>query len=60
MVDILATDDSGTLLDATSYTDATMPAAGSGLYYLFAPDCPGRSYQTAPGAEPERDQAAFP
>ena len=60
MVGAYATDDSGTLFDATSHTDETIPASGAGLYYLFAPDCAGRSYQTAAGAEPDRDLAAFP
>jgi Tol biopolymer transport system component len=60
MVGIYATDDSGTLVDSSSLTDATEPGVGEGLYYLFAPDCSGRSYQTAPGAEPGRDTAALP
>ena len=60
MVGSYATDDSGTLSDATSHTDETTPAPGAGLYYLFAPDCAGRSYQTAVGAEPGRDLAALP
>jgi len=59
-VGVYATDDSGTLGDAASYTDGETPSAGSGWYYLFAPDCPGRSYQTDLGAEPDRDLAAFP
>jgi hypothetical protein len=59
-VDVLATDDSGVLADATSYADAAIPGAGAGYYYLFALDCAGRSYQSAPGAEPGRDLAALP
>jgi len=59
-VDVLATDRSGTLSDTTSYADSSLPGSGSGFYYLFAADCAGRSYQTAPGAEPARDLAAFP
>jgi len=51
---------SGTLIEASGYVEPGTPAAGSGWYYLFAPDCPGRSYQTAPGAEPARDLAGFP
>jgi len=51
---------SGTLNDVTGYTEIGVPAAGSGWYYLFAYDCPGRSYQTVLGAEPARDLAAFP
>jgi Tol biopolymer transport system component len=59
-VDVYATDDSGTLTDAASYTDAETPATGSGWYYLFAPDCSVRSYQTVLGEQPDRDLAAFP
>ena len=51
---------SGTLLEASGFVDNGIPAAGTGWYYLFATDCPGRSYQTAPGAEPGRDTAGFP
>jgi hypothetical protein len=51
---------SGTLSDAVSFTDATVPASGTGSYYLFAPDCTGRSYQSTLGKEPGRDAAAFP
>ena len=53
-------DVSGTLVDATSLVDDATPAVGAGFYYLFAPDCPGRSYQTTPGAEPARDAGALP
>jgi hypothetical protein len=56
----LVTDDSGTLIEADSFTDTTTPAAGSGHYYLFAVDCAGRSYQTALGAEGGRDTAGLP
>ena len=59
-VDVLATDASGSLVDASSLTDVSQPAAGAGLYYLFAPDCPGRSYQSSVGVEPQRDLAALP
>jgi hypothetical protein len=55
-----ATNLSGTLRDATRYLDLDTPPAGNGYYYIFAPDCPGRSYQTTLGAEPGRDLAAFP
>jgi Tol biopolymer transport system component len=51
---------SGTLTEATGYVEAGVPAVGTGWYYMFAVDCPGRSYQTAPGAQPGRDLAAFP
>ena len=53
-------DVSGTLADATSLVDDATPAVGAGFYYLFAPDCPGRSYQTTPDAEPARDAGALP
>lgn len=56
----LGYDVSGTLTGASSLADATMPAPQTGLFYLFAPDCPGRSYQTAPGSEPARDSAGLP
>ena len=51
---------SGMLAEASGFVDAGIPAVGTGWYYLFATDCPGRSYQTAAGAEPGRDTAAFP
>ncbi len=54
------TNASGTLADALSFTDATSPSSGTGSYYLFAPDCPGRSYQSSVGAEPGRDTATLP
>jgi len=60
LVGTLATDDSGTVIDRSSYSDSASPSAGSGFYYLFAVDCPGRSYQTELGEEPDRDLAAFP
>jgi hypothetical protein len=50
----------GTLPEASGLIDGTVPAIGTGFYYLFAVDCPGRSYQSSPGAEPNRDLAAFP
>jgi Tol biopolymer transport system component len=55
-----ATDASGVLAEASSLTDAAVPAASAGFYYLVAPDCPGRSFQSTLGAEPGRDAAAFP
>jgi Tol biopolymer transport system component len=51
---------SGTLVEASSYVDAAVPPVGTGWYYMFAIDCAGRSYQTAIGAEPGRDLAAYP
>ena len=59
-VDFLATNASGTLFDAIGLNDAEIPPVGTGFYYLFAPDCAGRSYQTVAGAEPARDLAGFP
>jgi len=59
-VSTYATNASGTLADALGYTDPATPGPGAGSYYLFAPDCAGRSYQSTLGAEPARDAAAFP
>jgi Tol biopolymer transport system component len=59
-VRVLATDLSGSLADTRRHTDPTLPANGAGLYYLYAPDCDGRSYQTELGEEPARDAAPFP
>jgi hypothetical protein len=47
----------GTLPLGTSLVDATLPAAGSGFYYLVRPDCVVGSWQSSPGAEPARDAA---
>jgi hypothetical protein len=59
-LNVYATNDAGTVGDAVSFTDLQAPASGSGFYYLFAPDCAGRSYQNELGGEPDRDLAAFP
>jgi hypothetical protein len=59
-VSTLAVDDSGTLVEAESFSDPSVPASGAGFYYLFALDCDGRSYQTTAGAEPNRDIAGLP
>jgi Tol biopolymer transport system component len=59
-VGALATDSSGTLVGATSFTDLQSPAAGTGFFYLFAADCAGRSYQNGVGTEPGRDLAGLP
>lgn len=59
-VDVLTVDATGTLPGATSYSDSGVPPLGAGRYYLFAPDCAGRSYQTTLGAEPNRDLAGLP
>jgi len=56
----LATDASGTLIEAAALIDAQDPAAGAGFFYLFGLDCAARSYQTALGAEPGRDLAGLP
>jgi hypothetical protein len=52
-----AFDLTGDLAGATSFTDASLPAPGSGFYYLFRPagSCLVGSWQTSPGAEPGRD-----
>jgi Tol biopolymer transport system component len=56
-VNVYAIDTSGSLLDAVSFSDPSVPAAGSGWYYLFAlgRDCAARSWQTTLGAEALRD-----
>jgi hypothetical protein len=54
-VSAFAVDDSGSLVDADSFTDTAVPGPSAGYYYLFAPDCAGGSYQTVLGAEPARD-----
>ena len=48
---------SGVLVGAISLTDATVPSAGSGLYYLvrLTGSCTVGSWQSALGAEPGRD-----
>jgi Tol biopolymer transport system component len=53
-------DSSGTLADAIAFTDDATPGPDAGFYYLFAPDCTGRSYQTVSGAEPARDAGSLP
>ncbi len=40
---------------ATCFSDAAVPAPGSGFYYVVQPDCALGSWQTEIGAEPERD-----
>ena len=60
LLSTLVFNDSGSLADAVSFVDTDEPRPGDGFYYLFAPDCDGRSYQTVLGAEPDRDLAAFP
>ena len=60
LVGVLATDDGGTRLDTRFLADSATPAAGAGFYYLVAPNCAGRSYQSQLGAEPGRDTAPFP
>ena len=59
-VSALVTDQSGVLQGATAIIDAATPPVGDGYYYLVAPDCDGRSYQTVLGAEPGRDSASLP
>jgi hypothetical protein len=54
-VDSYPVDVSGALAAALSLGDAASPPVGDGWYYLFRPDCPAGSWQTAPGAEPGRD-----
>ncbi len=59
-VSTLTTDATGTLIDASFLDDTETPGSGAGFFYLFAVDCPGRSYQTGLGAEPGRDTAGLP
>ncbi len=59
-VSSLTTDATGTVLDSATFTDTSLPPAGSAFWYLFAPHCAGRSWQTAIGAEPNRDLAGLP
>jgi hypothetical protein len=51
-------DSSGVLIAATSFSDATVPSAGTGYYYLvrLAGSCTVGSWQTVIGSEPGRDQ----
>jgi hypothetical protein len=51
-------DNSGTLLGATSLSDAFAPSPGTGVYYLIrlAGSCTVGSWQSVLGAEPGRDQ----
>ena len=55
MVGSYTVGNSGTLLDSVTHVDATVPGPGAGLYYLFGIDCPGRSWQTVLGDQPDRD-----
>jgi len=50
-----AVDTVDTLPLATSLTDSSTPASGSGFYYLLRPDCLIGSWQTTIGSEPGRD-----
>jgi Tol biopolymer transport system component len=59
-VSTLQTDWSGALVAASGLIDPVAPSAGAGAYYLVAPDCDGRSYQTSLGAEPARDASGLP
>ncbi len=58
-VDLLEVESSGALLEASGFVEPGIPALRDGFYYVIAHDCPGRSWQTATGAEPGRD-LAFP
>jgi hypothetical protein len=57
MVDVYGTNDSGDLLAADSLTDAVVPAAGFGFYYLLrlSGECTAGSWQTRLGGQPGRD-----
>ena len=58
-VEFYATDESGSLTDVVSFEDPTVPAPGDALYYLFrlGGDCSAASWQSAEGAEPNRDDS---
>ena len=47
----------GSLVNATSWGDATVPPSGAGFYYVMRPNCPLGSWQSSLGAEPDRDVA---
>ena len=53
-VDSYVTNDSGSLPEANSLTDASPLDVGTGSYYSVAPDCAGGSHETTLGAEPGR------
>jgi hypothetical protein len=57
MVDVYGTNDSGDLLAADSLTDAVVPAASFGFYYLLrlGGECTAGSWQTRLGGQPGRD-----
>jgi hypothetical protein len=48
-------DNSGSLIHAASLVDPSVPAAGQGYYYLLRLQGTQASWQTTPGAEPDRD-----
>jgi hypothetical protein len=47
---------SGLLMGATSLADASVPASGTGSWYLVRPGCLVGSWQSEVGAEPGRDE----
>ncbi len=47
----------GTLPDARSLPDESVPASGAGFWYLVKLDCPAGSWQSELGQEPGRDAA---
>ncbi|MHC4429625.1 MAG: choice-of-anchor Q domain-containing protein, partial [Planctomycetota bacterium] len=57
VVSVYGTNDGGDLTAADSLTDAGVPAAGSGFYYLLrlGGDCTAGSWQTRLGGQPGRD-----
>jgi 5-methylthioadenosine/S-adenosylhomocysteine deaminase len=59
VVGAYGTDQSGVVFQATSLSDAAVPASGSGFYYLvrLGGRCSAGSWQSALGAEPGRDVA---
>ncbi len=57
-VDVLFTSEVGSLSDAASWSDPSIPVPGAGFYYLFRPGgtCADPSWQSSPGGEPARDE----
>ncbi len=57
LVDVYATNGSGDLAAADSLTDAELPVAGAGFYYMLrlGGECTVGSWQTRHGGQPGRD-----
>ncbi len=59
LVDVYATNGSGDLAAADSLTDAELPVAGAGFYYMLrlGGECTVGSWQTRHGGQPGRDES---